>query len=189
MRLGTSILFIVPLLAGAVLFTSALEGAKKPVELSFNRTSPNPQKECTPFMVMVEPYPFFSNLKKTAKTRGVEFQRGKTLVQHFPDDLAIEVAVFSGPNACGPPVNDLSEDFLKTLRFSVSSRHGSELRLITGVATSSKESSGPWCENRCSEMWTYRLVIQVGDVPLTDAIILTIATRGGEHIDQFIGQL
>jgi hypothetical protein len=189
MRLGTRILFIPLLLVGAASFMPALGGAKKTVELSFNRTTPNPQRQCTPFMVMVEPNPFFTNLKKTTKTTGMEFQRGKTVVQRFPDDMVIDVHVYSGPHGCGLPRNDEGEGFLKALRFSVSSRHGSELRLITGVATNSKTSSGPWCEDRCSEMWTYQLRIQAGDVPLTDAVILTITTGGGDQIEQFTGRL
>jgi hypothetical protein len=137
----------------------------------------------------VETNPFFSNLKKTTKGAGVQFRRGKMLVQQFPDDLIIDVRVYTGPHACALPRNDAGEEFLRALRFSLSSTHGSELRHITGVATRSKESSGSWCEDRCSEMWTYELAIQAGDVPLTDAIILTITTGDGEQIEQFTGQL
>ena len=130
---------------------------------------------------------FFVNLKREDTTSGTLFRRGNDVVTNFPKRLQLVVAIFDFPcdhrlSAAGTRVY-LTDDMIRTLRFSFFWKRGLEMRPVTGITIENFEvRSFPRVAIGMEELppprqeWILSLAVPSEGVPLTDSLVLTMRT-------------
>jgi len=128
-----------------------------------------------------------SSLAKLHKKRGVggtEFHRGKTVVDHFPDEVMVVVTVIDCVSPYGAAV---SQEALSTIQFAASWRRGTDERPAGGIYVPHSRPKEVWSESN-DTFRDYELSIQSEGVPLTDHLVLTVSA-GGKMLAQFVNDL
>jgi len=115
---------------------------------------------------------------------GPEFHHGKTVVDHFPDELTVVVTV---TNCVSPFGTTVSEEALNTIQFAAAWRRGSDERPVAGIYIPHSRPKDPWSESS-DTFRDYELSIQSDGVPLTDHLVLTVSA-GGKTVAQFVNEL
>jgi hypothetical protein len=115
---------------------------------------------------------------------GPEFHHGKTVVEHFPDELTVVVTVTSCVSPFGMVV---SEEALNAIQFAAAWRRGNDERPVSGIYIPHARPKDPWTESS-DTFRDYELSIQSDGVPLTDHLVLTV-TAGGKTVAQFVNEL
>jgi len=125
-----------------------------------------------------------AKLHKKKGQSGTEFHHGKTVVEHFPDELIVIVTV---TNCVSPFGTAVSEEALNSIQFGAVWRRGNDERPVSGIYIPHARPKDPWTESS-DTFRDYELSIQSDGVPLTDHLVLTV-TAGGKMVAQFVNEL
>jgi len=142
-----------------------------------------------PFSVFQPRDRFFKDVELVKVKGKPQYRRGRDTVENFPDTTTVIVVFWRGPaalNACSAlPAFDPAR-----LKFHVEWSGGSQSSTAQGRFVQSEESSPDlWCEDSCSGRWTYQLMIDSQDVPLTNELVITIEAEGGTRLAEYVGKL
>jgi hypothetical protein len=125
-----------------------------------------------------------AKLHKKKGQSGPEFHHGKTVVEHFPDELMVVVTV---TNCMSPLGTAVSEEALSAIQFGAAWRRGSDERPVSGIYIPHARPKDPWTESS-DTFRDFEISIQSDGVPLTDHLVLTV-TAGGKMVAQFVNEL
>src|SRR6266851_1697261 len=130
---------------------------------------------------------FFDDFKRIDGEDGVEYRSGQKIVTEFPEELHVSFVMFDIPcksQALEPgPRRYLTQEMMKTLRFSFYWKRGIELRHIDNLkqAAATAEPVEPYNTESKEELpkrfrWFLDFTIPSTGVPLTDRLVLIIRT-------------
>ena len=150
---------------------------------------------CLMLGAKVEAGDFFKGLR-AHKTHGDRvFRKHGKVIHTFPDSLTIYLA--AGYDNCagrGTPVCDrcdfrFNRDFMQSLRFQAYWKHGFETK-ETAIRVLSLERSNDLEEIAPSaELWKYQLAVEGRNIPITDALVLTVLDSHGRIVTRLSGKL
>jgi hypothetical protein len=143
---------------------------------------------------------FFDDFKRIDDGNGTEYQSSQKIVTEFPEELRVSFMMFDIPCRSrmlqpGPRIY-LTQEMMKSLRFSFYWKRGIELRhieifkrdaakaeLIEPFNTESKE------ELPTRYRWFLQYTIPSAGVPLTDRLVLIIRTPDGHRAARVAARL
>jgi hypothetical protein len=133
---------------------------------------------------------FFDDFIRIDDESGTEYQSGQEVVTEFPDELHVSFVIYDIPctrqmKGPGPRVY-LTEQMMKSLRFSFYWKRGIELRHIDNLKAESAtvEQVTPYNTESKEELpkryrWYLEFEIPSAGVPLTDRLVLIIRKPDG----------
>ncbi len=133
---------------------------------------------------------FFDNFKRIDDERGTEYRRGQEILTEFPEELHVSFVIFDIPCASQMqqpgPRRYLSQQMMKTLRFSFYWKRGIELRHIENLKkeAATAEPVEPYNKESAEELpkrfrWYLEYIVPSAGVPLTDRLVLIVRTPDG----------
>ena len=133
---------------------------------------------------------FFENFKRIDDEHGTQYRRGQELVTEFPEELHVPLVIFDFPCASQldhlGPRRYLTQDMMRTLRFSFYWKRGLELRRIENFRqeAATAEPVEPYNTEIKEELakryrWFLEFTIPSAGVPLMDRLVLIIRTPDG----------
>lgn len=133
---------------------------------------------------------FFDEFKRIDDDNGTEFRSGRQIVSEFPGELQVSFVMFdiSCDNRLQRPVPKkfLTQEMMKSLRFSFYWKRGIELRHIENLKPEAAIAEALEPYNKASKeelpmrfQWYLRFTIPSAGVPLTDRLVLIIRTADG----------
>lgn len=133
---------------------------------------------------------FFDDFKRIDDESGTEYRSGQEKVTEFPEELHVSFIVFDIPcknQTLQPaPRRYLTQEMMKTLRFSFHWKRGIELRHIENLKweAATAEPVEPYNTESTEELpkrfrWFLNFTIPSAGVPLTDRLVLIIRTPDG----------
>ncbi len=143
---------------------------------------------------------FFDDFKRMDDENGMEYRSGQKVVTEFPEELQVSFIMFDIPcksQTLEPgPRKYLTQEMLKTLRFSFYWKRGIELRHIDNLkrAAATAEPVEPYNTESKEELpkrfrWFLDFTIPSGGVPLTDRLVLIIRTPDGRKAARVAARL
>ena len=133
---------------------------------------------------------FFDEFKRIDDEQGTAFRSGKEMVTEFPEELRVSFVMYDIP--CDTrtqrpgPRKYLTQEIMKSLRFSFYWKRGLELRHIENPTREAAiaEALEPYNTASKEELpkrfqWYLRFTIPSAGVPLTDRLVLIIRTSDG----------
>jgi hypothetical protein len=126
-----------------------------------------------------------AKLRKKRSASGTEFHRGKNVIDHFPDEVMVELTI---TDCASPYTVPVGRDILGAMQFAAEWRRGTEERPVGGLyvpRTRSKDSS----PESHDTVQVFELSIQSADVPLSDQLVLTVSASDGKKLAQFVAGL
>jgi len=144
--------------------------------------------------------PFFDDLKRTDDENGTEYWSGQKLVTEFPEELHVSFVMFDIPcrrQTLQPgPRKYLTEEMMKSLRFSFYWKRGIELRHVENfkLDAASAEPVEPYNTESKEELpkryrWLLDYTIPSAGVPLTDRLVLIIRAPDGHRAARVAARL
>jgi hypothetical protein len=143
---------------------------------------------------------FFDDFKRIDDENGTEYRSAQEKVTEFPEELHVSFVMLDIPcrsQTLEPgPRKYLTQEMMKTLRFSFYWKRGIELRhiedLIRGAATA--EPVEPYNTESKEELpkryrWFLNFTIPSAGVPLTDRLVLIIRTPDGRKAARVAARL
>jgi hypothetical protein len=133
---------------------------------------------------------FFDDFKRIDDENGTEYRSGQKMVTEFPEELHVSFIMFDIPcrsQTLEPgPRKYLTQEMMKTLRFSFYWKRGIELRHIENLkwGPATAEPVEPYNSESKEELpkryrWYLDFIISSAGVPLTDRLVLIIRTPDG----------
>jgi hypothetical protein len=133
---------------------------------------------------------FFENFKRIDDEHGTQYRRGQEVVTEFPEELHVPLVIFDFPCASQldhlGPRRYLTQDMMRTLRFSFYWKRGLELRHIENFRqeAATAEPVEPYNTEIKEELakryrWFLEFAIPSAGVPLMDRLVLIIRTPDG----------
>ena len=133
---------------------------------------------------------FFENFKRIDDEHGTQYRRGHEVVTEFPEELHVPLVIFDFPCASQldhlGPRRYLTQDMMRTLRFSFYWKRGLELRYIENFRreAATAEPVEPYNTEIKEELakryrWFLEFTIPSAGVPLMDRLVLIIRTPDG----------
>ena len=133
---------------------------------------------------------FFDDFKRIDDESGTEYRSGQEKVTQFPEELHVSFIVFDIPcksQTLQPgPRKYLTQEMMKSLRFSFYWKRGIELRHIENLKweAATAEPVKPYNTESKEELpkrfrWFLNFTIPSAGVPLTDRLVLIIRTPDG----------
>jgi hypothetical protein len=137
------------------------------------------------------PNPFLKNARQVRVGNSVEFRVGDTSLKSFPEEISLRVYYRRTWSDFITVKSDSCDPFdANTLRFIAVWSNKSRTLTAGGQTTSvQRHDPEPFCEDKCSDWWTYDLTIESKDVPLTDDLIVMITTADGTRVAKLFGGL
>ncbi len=143
---------------------------------------------------------FFDDFKRIDDENGMEYRSGQKVVTEFPEELQVSFIMFDIPcksQALEPgPRKYLTQEMMKTLRFSFYWKRGIELRHIDNLkrAAATAEPVEPYNTESKEELskrfrWFLDFTISSTGVPLTDRLVLIIRTPDGRKAARVAARL
>jgi hypothetical protein len=143
---------------------------------------------------------FFDDFKRIDDENGTEYRSGKEIVTEFPEELHVSFVMFDIPcksQTLQPgPRKYLTQEMMKSLRFSFYWKRGIELRHIENLKPplASAEPIEPFNTESKEELpkryrWILEFNIPSGGVPLTDRLVLIIRTPDGRRAARVAARL
>jgi hypothetical protein len=133
---------------------------------------------------------FFDDFKRIDNDNGTEYRSRKEIVTEFPEELHVSFVIFdisceSRMQQPGPR-RYLTQEMMKSLRFSFYWKRGIELRHIENLRPEAAiaEALEPYNTASKEELpkrfqWYLKFTIPSADVPLTDRLVLIVRTSDG----------
>jgi len=133
---------------------------------------------------------FFDNFKRVDDVHGTQYRRGQDSLTEFPEELRVSLIIFDFPCASQldhlGPRRYLTQDMMRTLRFSFYWKRNLELRHIENLkqGTARAEPIEPYNTEIKEDLakryrWFLEFTIPSADAPLTDRVVLMIRTADG----------
>ena len=133
---------------------------------------------------------FFDDFKRIDDESGTEYRSGQEKVTEFPEELHVSFIMLDIPcknQTLQPdPRKYLTQEMMKTLRFSFYWKRGIELRHIENLKweAATAEPVEPYNTESTEELpkrfrWFLNFTIPSAGVPLTDRLVLIIRTPDG----------
>jgi hypothetical protein len=133
---------------------------------------------------------FFENFKRIDDEHGTQYRRGQEVVTEFPEELHVPLVIFDFPCASQldhlGPRRYLTQDMMRTLRFSFYWKRGLELRRIENFRqeAATAEPVEPYNTEIKEELakryrWFLEFTVPSAGVPLMDRLVLIIRTPEG----------
>jgi hypothetical protein len=143
---------------------------------------------------------FFDDFKRTDDESGTEYRSNREIVTEFPKELHVAFVMFDIPcktQALQPgPRKYLTQEMMKSLRFSFYWKRGIELRHIENLRppAATAEPVEPFNTESKEELPTkYRWILEFdvpsAGVPLTDRLVLIIHTPDGRRAARVAARL
>src|SRR5260370_4715232 len=143
---------------------------------------------------------FFDDFKRIDDENGTEYRSGQKVVTEFPEDLHVSFVMVDIPcksQALEPgPRKYLTQEMMKSLRFSFYWKRGIELRHIDNLkrAAATAEPVEPYNTESKEELpkrfrWFLDFTIPSASVPLTDRLVLIIRTPDGRKAARVAARL
>lgn len=143
---------------------------------------------------------FFDNFKRIDDEHGTEYRSGKEQVTEFPEQLHASFVMFDIPcksRELQPgPRRYLTQEMMKSLRFSFYWKRGIELRHIDNLKPpgATAEPIEPFNTESKEELpkryrWILQFNIPSAGVPLTDRLVLIIRTPDGHRAARVAARL
>jgi len=143
---------------------------------------------------------FFDDFKRTDGESGTEYRSGKEIVNEFPEDLHVAFVMFDIPcksQMAQPGARKyLTQEMMKSLRFSFYWKRGLELRHIENLKppAGTAELIEPFNAENKEELpkryrWILEFNIPSAGVPLTDRLVLIIRTPDGHRAARVAARL
>ncbi len=133
---------------------------------------------------------FFDDFKRIDDENGMEYRSGQKVVTEFPEELQVSFIMFDIPcksQTLEPgPRKYLTQEMMKTLRFSFYWKRGIELRHIENLkwGPATAEPVEPYNTESKEELpkrfrWFLDFTVPSAGVPLADRLVLIIRTPEG----------
>jgi hypothetical protein len=143
---------------------------------------------------------FFDDFKRIDDEGGVEYRSGQKIVTEFPEELHVSFLMFDIPckrQALEPaPRRYLTQEMMKSLRFSFYWKRGIELRHIDNLKQdgAAAEPVEPYNTESNEELpkryrWFLGFTIPSAGVPLMDRLVLIIRTPDGHKAARVAARL
>ncbi len=143
---------------------------------------------------------FFDDFKRIDDQNVMEYRSGQKVVTEFPEELHVSFVMFDIPcksQALEPgPRRYLTQEMMKTLRFSFYWKRGIELRHIDNLKQEGAiaEPVGPYNTESKEELpkryrWFLDFTIPSAGVPLTDRLVLIIRAPDGRKAARVAARL
>jgi hypothetical protein len=143
---------------------------------------------------------FFDDFKRMDDERGTEYRSGQEMVTEFPEELHVSFIMFDIPcksQTLQPgPRSYLTQEMMKSLRFSFYWKRGIELRHIDNLKreAATAEPVEPYNTESKEELpkhfrWFLEFAIPSAGVPLTDRLVLNIRTPDGRSAARVAARL
>jgi hypothetical protein len=143
---------------------------------------------------------FFDDFKRIDDGTGTEYRSSQNTVTEFPEELHVSFIMFDIPcrsHALQPvPRRYLTQDMMKSLRFSFYWKRGIELRHIENLKreAATAEPVEPYNTESKEELpqrfrWFLNFTIPSASVPLTDRLVLIIRTPDGRRAARVAARL
>lgn len=134
---------------------------------------------------------FFDNFKRVDDANGTQYHRGQEVLTEFPEELRVSFVMIDFPCAGQMehpgPRRYLTEEMMRTLRFSFYWKSGIELRHIENFKQESAtaEPVEPYNKESTEELpkryrWYLEFTIPSAGVPLTDRLVFVIRKPDGQ---------
>ncbi len=143
---------------------------------------------------------FFDHFKRIDDEHGTEYRSGQEIVTEFPEELHVSFVIFDIP--CKRQMQEpgprryLTQEMMKSLRFSFYWKRGIELRHIENLKreAASAEPVEPYNTESKEELpkryrWFLEFTIPSAGVPLTDRLVLIIRTPDGQRAARVAARL
>ena len=133
---------------------------------------------------------FFENFKRIDDERGTQYRRGQEVVTEFPEELHVPLVIFDFPCASQldhlGPRRYLTQDMMRTLRFSFYWKRGLELRHIEGTKQDGARAEPVELYNTANKeelakryRWYIDFTVPSAGVPLTDRLVMIVRMPDG----------
>jgi hypothetical protein len=143
---------------------------------------------------------FFDDFKRIDDENGMEYRSGQKVVIEFPEELQVSFIMFDIPcksQTLEPgPRKYLTQEMMKTLRFSFYWKRGIELRHIDNLkrAAATAEPVEPYNTESKEELpkrfrWFLDFTVPSTGVPLSDRLVLIIRTPDGRKAARVAARL
>jgi hypothetical protein len=143
---------------------------------------------------------FFDDFKRIDGENGTEYRSAQEIVTEFPEELRVSLVMFDIPcksQTLQPgPRKSLTEEMMKSLRFSFYWKRGIELRHIEKYKreAATAELIEPYNKESKEELpkhyrWFLEFTVPSAGVPLTDRLVLIIRTPDGRRAARVAARL
>jgi hypothetical protein len=143
---------------------------------------------------------FFDDFKRIDDENGTEYRSGQKKVTEFPGELHVSFVMFDIPcdnRVLKPgPIKYLTQEMMKSLRFSFYWKRGIELRHIENFKRLDATAAPiePYNTDSKEELpkryhWFLEYTIPSAGVPLTDGLVLVIRTLDGHRVARVAARL
>ena len=143
---------------------------------------------------------FFDNFKRIDDQHGTEYRRGPEILTEFPKELRVSFVLLDIPCTSQlqqpGPRRYLTQEMMKTLRFSFYWKRGIELRHIENLKEVSATAEPIELYNTRSKeelpkryRWFLEYTVPSAGVPLTDRLVLIVRTPDGRKAARVAARL
>jgi hypothetical protein len=143
---------------------------------------------------------FFDDFKRIDDENGTKYRSGKEMMTEFPEELHVSFVLFDipckGQTLQPGPRRYLTQEMMKSLRFSFYWKRGIELRHIENFKQEAATASPiePYNTESKEELperyrWIVEYTIPSAGVPLTDGLVLIIRTADGRKAARVAARL
>jgi|SRR5215472_4739977 len=183
LRIRPTVLFFL-LATSLLLLASGLAGSKEkmqPRAMRFGGSVELDENLRALLLGMVGPPEFFRDLRGVDSLRGSTFENDQGEVRFFPERMTITLRIL-GPvtgNGKSIPSRKLNHDLMEGLRFKVQWKRGMKMRSVKEFRLLAvSESNFADLDNFGLPVdgWTYEMVLEDSEVPVTDHLILYISS-------------
>jgi hypothetical protein len=126
---------------------------------------------------------FFDHLERIRTEHGIEFRKRSKVVQEFPDTISVTIRVSCPPCylQAGKHHIEIEINEMESMSFQASWERGSETTEIShvSVSRSSKYFAAFYHD------WLYELYIPSRNIPLTDALNVSVFAQNGQKLAVF----
>jgi hypothetical protein len=159
---------------------SGAKSWRSTVDLSMGSQDVQLQERCLRFSAVIVDSSL-ARLHKRRVANGVEFHRGKTVVDRYPEELTVEVTV---TDCVAPFAVAFGKDILGTIEFSAAWRRGGDERPSEVYAPRARTQA----EKTSDTFRVYYLSVPSAGVPLTDHLLINVSVEG-KRLAQFVNEL
>ena len=179
------------LFAGISLLLPGLAGTTKekihPRAMGFGGTVQLDENLHVAVLGMIGPLEFFRNLQSVDSWKGTTFQNESGEVRFFPERMTITLRMLGPVRIKGKSSTSkkLNHDLMEGLRFKVQWKRGMKMRPVKEFRLlAASESSFADLDNLGLPIdgWTYDMVLEDSEVPVTDHLILYISSPDNKLI-------
>ena len=133
---------------------------------------------------------FFDNFKRLDDVHGTQYRRGQDTLTEFPEELRVSLIIFDFPCASQldhlGPRRYLTQDMMRTLRFSFYWKRGLELRHIENTRQDGARAEPVELYNTGNKeelakryRWYIDFIVPSAGVPLTDRLVVVVRMPDG----------